>query len=375
MRLNEFKNNLQETTRAADELVRFGFILGLATIAAIFLVAVPVTRSINRNLTKVVQSLKEISQENGDLTKRLQTQSQDEIGDLVFWFNSFIEKLQGIVNHIVETSQPLESVAQHLIQVSEGANHSIGLQRSGANRAKRAMEEMSDSVTEVALNAAAAAKAASEANDTAREGQKTVAQTVSSIQRLAEDVMSVSEVIHRLEDDSARVGSVLDVIKSIAEQTNLLALNAAIEAARAGEQGRGFAVVADEVRTLASRTQESTAEIQVTIEDLQQVAKSAVEVMAKSASQAQESVVSANNAGTSLDAINQSINNMDSMNEKIALATEAQARVSADVVNIITEIHDSSEQTAERSSSLQKVSSELVSLAQAMSKITQQFRV
>lgn len=373
--LRQFENRFDAANHTAQRMVEIGVVMGLITLVVLVLVTVPLVRGIKRSIIEVVNSLRDIAEENGDLTVRLHSRSSDEIGQLVYWFNSFMDKLQTVIGKVVETSQPLNELAANLNEVADTANQSIGLQRSASNRAKSAIDEINHNVSDIADNAALAAQAASEAHDTASSGHKIVAQTVSSIQKLADNVLNIQEVIRQLERDSSKVGTVLDVIRSIAEQTNLLALNAAIEAARAGEQGRGFAVVADEVRTLASRTQESTLEIQETIGKLQQVAKSAVEVMEESASQAQISVDKANDAGESLQAINQSIGNINEMNEKIAQATHAQARVVQEIVQTINEIHDRSEKTFERSALLTSASHRLVTFAEEMNAITGSFRV
>lgn len=373
--LRQFESRFDAANQTAQRLVELGVLMGFVTLIVLVLVTVPVVRGIRRSLIEVVGSLRDIAEENGDLTVRLRSTSKDEIGQLVYWFNSFMGKLQTVIGRVVETSQPLNELAANLNEVAETANQSIGLQRSASNRAKSAIDEINHNVSDIADSATLAAKAASEAHDTASNGHKIVAQTVSSIQKLANNVLNIQDVIRQLERDSSKVGSVLDVIRSIAEQTNLLALNAAIEAARAGEQGRGFAVVADEVRTLASRTQESTLEIQETIGKLQHVAKSAVQVMEESAAQAQISVEKANNAGDSLQAINQSIGNINQMNEKIAHATHAQARVVQEIVQTINEIHDRSEKTAERSGMLSSASHRLLAFAREMNEITGSFRV
>lgn len=373
--LKQFERQFDEANQSASRLVEVGLVLGGGTIFLILLVAVPVVVGIKRSLSQVVSSLKDIAQENGDLTVRLKSDSEDEIGELVFWFNSFVEKLQFVIRDVVEASGPLNELAESLNRVADDANSSIGQQREGTNRAKHAMEQMSASVADVANSARQAAQAASEANEAASDGQEVVIETVKNIQVLAKNVLDIQQVIGQLDEDSSRVGSVLDVIKSIADQTNLLALNAAIEAARAGEQGRGFAVVADEVRTLASRTQESTLEIQETIAKLQQVAKSAVKVMEESSEQAQVSVANANRAGVSLQAINRTIGNINQMNENIAEATTGQSQVVHDIVETISQIHGRTEQTSDRSVLLTGVSKKLITLAKEMSVISNKFRV
>ncbi len=374
-RLQQFEGQFAEADRSAARLVTLGFYLGGVTIVLILLVAIPVALGVKRNLSQVVSSLRDIANDNGDLTVRLKTDSHDEIGELVYWFNSFVEKLQQVISDVVDTTGPINKLAQDLSNVADEAKSSIYLQRESTNRAKNAIGQISDSVNNIAHSASQAATAASEANSTTTDGREVVTETVSSIQKLAKNVENVQDVIHRLEEDSSRVGSVLDVIKSIAEQTNLLALNAAIEAARAGEQGRGFAVVADEVRTLASRTQESTLEIQETITKLQQVAKSAVAVMEESSGQAKISVDRAIKAGESLKNIDQSIGNMNKLNDNIASSTAEQSRVVNEIVSTINEIHHRSEQTSDRSQLLANASGDLVTLAKQMSVVSEQFKV
>ena len=267
-----FEEAFKNTDSANTSLISTGVILAVVVTILLFGTAVPIVRGIKQSIDDVVRSLKDIAQENGDLTVRIETKSEDEIGELVYWFNQFMDKLQGVVRDVVEASLPLSNLAQNLRGVTEETQRTIDVQQKSATNAKRAVDTMSGSVDGVAHSAAQAASDANEATTAASEGRQIVQQTVTSIQQLAENVRETADVIARLESDSNKVGSVLDVIKGIAEQTNLLALNAAIEAARAGEQGRGFAVVADEVRTLASRTQQSTEEIQSTIEQLQNAA-------------------------------------------------------------------------------------------------------
>ena len=370
-----FEEAFKNTDSANTSLISTGVILAVVVTILLFGTAVPIVRGIKQSIDDVVRSLKDIAQENGDLTVRIETKSEDEIGDLVYWFNQFMDKLQGVVRDVVEASLPLSNLAQNLRGVTEETQRTIDVQQKSATNAKRAVDTMSGSVDGVAHSAAQAASDANEATTAASEGRQIVQQTVTSIQQLAENVRETADVIARLESDSNKVGSVLDVIKGIAEQTNLLALNAAIEAARAGEQGRGFAVVADEVRTLASRTQQSTEEIQSTIEQLQNAAHSAVEVMSRGTEQATSSVETANKAGSSLETITSTIGRINQMNEQIAHNTEDQRTVAVDIVRHVDEIHERTEQTASRSGELGSMCNELADLAQHLESIAKQFRV
>ena len=370
-----FEEAFKNTDSANTSLISTGVILAVVVTILLFGTAVPIVRGIKQSIDDVVRSLKDIAQENGDLTVRIETKSEDEIGELVYWFNQFMDKLQGVVRDVVEASLPLSNLAQNLRGVTEETQRTIDVQQKSATNAKRAVDTMSGSVDGVAHSAAQAASDANKATTAASEGRQIVQQTVTSIQQLAENVRETADVIARLESDSNKVGSVLDVIKGIAEQTNLLALNAAIEAARAGEQGRGFAVVADEVRTLASRTQQSTEEIQSTIEQLQNAAHSAVEVMSRGTEQATSSVETANKAGSSLETITSTIGRINQMNEQIAHNTEDQRNVAVDIVRHVDEIHERTEQTASRSGELGSMCNELADLAQHLESIAKQFKV
>ena len=370
-----FERAFDNIDSANTSLISTGGVMTLVVTIVLFATAIPIGRGIKSSIDDVVRSLKDIAQENGDLTVRINTKSEDEIGELVYWFNQFMDKLQGVVKDVVEASLPLSTLAQNLRTLTEETQHTIDVQQRSAQDTKHAVDSMSGSVDGVAQSAAQAASDANNATQAASDGRQIVQQTVSSIEQLADNVRETAGVIQRLEADSNKVGSVLDVIKGIAEQTNLLALNAAIEAARAGDQGRGFAVVADEVRTLASRTQQSTEEIQHTIEQLQNAAHSAVDVMARGTEQASSSVETANKAGSSLESITSTIARINQMNEQIAHNTEDQRTVAVDIVRHVDEIYLRTEETAERSSQLGSMCSELANLAQHLESIAKQFRV
>ena len=306
---------------------------------------------------------------NGDMTVRLELDHKDEIGDISVSFNHMIEKFEALVQQISSATAQLAAAAEEMSTVARNADTNINKQTQETEQVATAMNEMSATVREVAHNAASAATAANNADSEAKGGKTIVVQTASAIQQLAESVERTAQVIHQLEADSETIGSVLDVIKGIAEQTNLLALNAAIEAARAGEQGRGFAVVADEVRTLASRTQSSTQEIQKMIERLQAGASNAVEAMEQGRTQAHAGVEQAQVAAESLEAITRAVTTINEMNTMIASAAEEQTSVAEEmnknIVNISQLSHDTAgaaEQTTSASTELSKLASQLESL-------------
>lgn len=369
-----FNNAIENANNSAQDMITLGIIMGVVTMVLLFAAAIPIVHNLRSSIVDVVKSLKNIAQDNGDLTIRLSTQNKDEIGDLVYWFNQFVSKLQNVVRDIGESSKPLSNLAINLNQVSELAKQTITSQQYAANDATTAVHEMTQSVDEVARSAEAAASAALQASNAANEGQMVVNHTVSNIQSLASRVDESALVIKKLEEDSNQVGVVLDVIKGIAEQTNLLALNAAIEAARAGEQGRGFAVVADEVRTLASRTQKSTEQIQQTIEQLQNAARSAVTVMAAGTEQATLSVNEANKAGESLNAITQTISKITQMNDQIVSSTSEQQKVAVTISSNVEHITEKTKDTSSSSEQLSVVSSELEHLSSDFNRIMQQFK-
>ncbi len=375
VQLEQFTASIDDANQQASTLITVGIIMGVITTLVLFGTAIPVVSGITSSLGHIIHSLKDLAKEDGDLTVRIQTKSKDELGDLAYWFNSFMEKLQGVVKEIVNTTLPLSSLAKDLHQLTDDTNKTIAVQRQAAEQAKYAVDEMSHSVIAEASSANEASSAASESNTAADRGQQTVGVTVNNIRQLASNVQDASEVILKLETDANQVGAVLDVIKGIAEQTNLLALNAAIEAARAGEQGRGFAVVADEVRTLASRTQKSTEEIQKTIEQLQSAARSAVQKMQQSTVQAEQSVTSANQAGESLQVITSSIRRIREMNQNIASATEDQQAMAGTIVGHVVEIVKHTEHSSQSAGHIAKASRELANLAQNLENIARLFRV
>ena len=330
---------------------------------------------VTRPLSRVISAIEDLASGDGDLTLRMSVDSQDELGQLSGSLNQFLDKLHSLIKRAAATSGQVREASGKMLQLNSQTQEMITNQHSSTDMVATAINEMAATVQEIAQSASNAADGARTADADARKGSERVDSSAISIRDLAQDVERAAEVIHKLENEAEKVGSVLDVIRGIAEQTNLLALNAAIEAARAGEQGRGFAVVADEVRTLASRTQQSTTEIQGMIEKLQSGARNAVSVMDAGREKAQVSVERAESAGSSLIEITKAVASISSMNTQIASAAEEQSAVTQEINRNITEISAISDRNSQISSEAAQASSVLSEYAQELDRIVQNFKI
>ncbi|HFE31926.1 MAG TPA: methyl-accepting chemotaxis protein [Gammaproteobacteria bacterium] len=388
--LNTFRDDLKrfrdqrreaftQAIASADNAAQFSLGMG-AMIGAILLIVLAangywVAAGITRNIKQVSDNLQEIASGEGDLTRRLKAGSQDEIGQLAEHFNTFMDKLQGIIQELIGYSGKIGTSAQEVASIARQSHDGMEHQRAETDQVATASNEMAATVSEVAHSAEQAAEAAGSASTAASHGNTVVDETIAIINHLADDVEQGAHAVNRLREDSESVGSVLDVIRGIAEQTNLLALNAAIEAARAGEQGRGFAVVADEVRTLASRTQESTQEIQAMIESLQDSAGQAAEIMGRGKISSEQGVAKAANAGEALGKISQAVAVISEMNAQIASAAEEQSTVALEMDQNITNIRHATEENTENSNQLATAGAALNQVATQMQQLVRQFKV
>ena len=311
----------------------------------------------------------------GDLGARVDYVAKDEMGHIAKTINHMAQTFQHTVSEVKDAVSRLAAAAEETSVVTAQTTSGINQQQSETSQVATAINEMSATVQEVARNAVEAATAAQQADDTFVEGKKVIDQVINAIGDLATEVESASDVIQQLESESKNIGSVLDVIKGIAEQTNLLALNAAIEAARAGEQGRGFAVVADEVRTLAGRTQESTQEIEEMITRLQSGTTNAVRAMDSGKQMTQVGVEQAAAAGEALLTINAAVDRISGMNTQIASAAEEQSSVTEEINRSIVSINEVAEQSSIGAQQTAAASDDLAKLADQLKGLVERFRV
>ncbi len=369
------KVDLQELDDAVDSAI----LSAVATVLVISILAAAISfviqAGIVRPINAVVEALRDIAEGEGDLTRRLPVKSDDEVGQLAQWFNTFIEKVHVIISDVSTTASELNASTEKLSHTAKETEQGVINQQAEIQQVVTAVREMAAVVDDVANNVTQTADNAEEADREANSGKGVVTRTMSQIENLAADINAAADVIDKLRQETDSIGSVLDVIRGIAEQTNLLALNAAIEAARAGEQGRGFAVVADEVRTLASRTQTSTQEIQEMIERLQSGAREAVQMMEKGTTQAEESVRQAEEASRSLEAITGGVGSIKDKTNQIASASEEQSAATREMERNMDNIAGVARQTAEGSVEIAQSTVELVNMASSMAKIVKQFKL
>ncbi len=377
--MRESQNSLAATDKIKlkSEITSMKTIMIIGTLIALGMgvfIAIFISRMISVPLRAVVDRAKTIA--SGDLTgTALQSKGNDELAELSSAINGMNSSLQNVVRGISGTTSQLSAASEEMSVITTQSSEIIQQQRVETEQVATAMNEMTATVQEVAANISITADAASEANNHSENGSQVVGQAVEQINKLAEQIEHASQTIHELEQYSEEISAVMDVIRGIAEQTNLLALNAAIEAARAGEQGRGFAVVADEVRTLAGRTQESTEEISQMIEKLQAGSRQAVRVMTESQEQAQSAVGYASDSGNAFSTIADAVERINTMSAQIASASEEQSAVSEEINKNIIQINDMSNQTAAGAEETSVASKDLARMANELQGSVSLFRI
>ncbi|WP_429135785.1 methyl-accepting chemotaxis protein [Aeromonas veronii] len=348
--------------------------VGALTLLFVVIVAWLLIRQIRNPVMTLLEQTRQVAA--GNLTSQLDMKqfSHDELGKLAQGFNEMQSSLRMLVNEVSGSVVQLGAAAEEISAVAQQSANNMGAQQHELNQLATAMNEMQATVQEVARNTNDAASAATSASDTAAQGSETVNDSIGRIEKVATAIEETALVIRQLGDDSRNIGMVLEVIQGIAEQTNLLALNAAIEAARAGEQGRGFAVVADEVRTLAKRTQDSTSQINHIISELQQRANEAGVTMQQSQDMMSETVHTAREAGASIAEISSSVNSISHMNIQIATATEEQGAVSEELNRNVVNISNASEEVATGAKQMAQACNDLNLLATQLQEVVRKFR-
>ncbi|MCG9756091.1 methyl-accepting chemotaxis protein [Shewanella insulae] len=366
--------SMDAISAAEDTTVTISIVIFILIALVLIGFTLAIIRSIMEPVQRISDAISRI-EATKDLTLRCDTKVDDEIGQIARHFNSMVESFQSLIREVLSSVEVVNHSCQELSENSMRASEGVGRQLNETDMVATAITEMGATIDEIASNTELAAERAGNTHDNAQQGQVGVEHTIEKIQALAAQLTDSAQVVSELEKDSETIGSVLDVIRGIAEQTNLLALNAAIEAARAGEQGRGFAVVADEVRSLAMRTQESTEEIAGIIQTLQSRTRSIVQLMESTQRQGIESADQAASAGALLEQINADVTNIMDMSTQIAAAIEEQSMVASEVNKNVVVIRDIAAESAQAADENAKASDDVKARTQVLYQAVSLFKI
>lgn len=381
--LDEYKMNSDElyskmandAKTRSQNAINQSLIISITLTVLIILLGYIIAANIRKAASDAAATLGELANGDGDLKSRLNVESEDEIGQLAKNFNKFMEVLRGAISDVMSVVQPLLDNSTRLIQRMETAESAMHKQSEDSELVSQSMQEMHHSVNEISNSATLASQATSDAEIEAKQSLEILSKSMAASQALNIEIKGASSIIHKLAEDTQNVNTILDVITAIAAQTNLLALNAAIEAARAGEHGRGFAVVADEVRGLASRTSKSTTEIRELLTALTEAATASVDSMESASAQAERNEEYAAQTGESVQKIAEHINTINGMNTQVATATEEQTAVASTVIENVNDMNTSISSTLEALGGIRDVSSNLHTLSDDLLEAASKFKL
>ncbi|WP_065979239.1 methyl-accepting chemotaxis protein [Pseudoalteromonas lipolytica] len=372
---DRFFELVQATKARSDNALHLMLVVSIISLVLLVITSIWIARGIGSSASAAADNLRLLANGKGSLSTQLAVHAKDEIGHVSINFNAFIKLLKAAVLEVIAVCEPLMENSTRLVQGMERAEKATTKQTTDAEIVKQSMEEMRQSVADISHSAASASEAAQTAEREVEQSRTQIQRSVIESRTLSDEINQAASTINQLASDTKNVTQILNVITSIAEQTNLLALNAAIEAARAGEQGRGFAVVADEVRELASRTSQSTNEIRELLSTLTTAASESVNAMNSARDMAMNNAEAAENTGLSIEKISEQILEINGMNSQIAAATEEQTSVASMVVENVSNMHMSFEETMDSLSAVRDVAKNLHYLSDSLLDATAKFKV